>query len=80
MLFFPLWIYRSSVKITSRFTSFHLTYDIEVVMLIKCRIPSLLLVFEVLSGTSTPKRHLVELEKLDEDSYDALTSLEDSHK
>jgi hypothetical protein len=51
-LFSALWAYRTSVKTLTGFTPFQLVYGIEVVLPIKCEIPSLKLKVELLPHTS----------------------------
>ena len=39
MFFYTLWAYKTSVKIASRYTPFHLVHGVKVVLPIKCKIP-----------------------------------------
>ena len=79
MLFLALWAYRTSVKTTTGFTPFQLVYGLEAIFLIKCEIPSLKLVIQLLPETSALEERLVELEKLDGTLQDAAIANE-AHK
>jgi transposase InsO family protein len=70
-LFSTLWAYRTSMKTATRFTLFQLVYGIEVVLPIKCEIPSLKLKVEILSHTSAKEERFLYLSKLDKTRLDA---------
>lgn len=55
MFFSDLWAYKTSVKDTTVFTPFQLVYIF--VLPIKCEIPSLKLVVELLPNRSLEKEH-----------------------
>ena len=63
-LFFTLWAYTTSFKTTTSFTPFQLVYGIEVVLPIKCKIPSLKLAVELLPNTSTEEEIFLYLTNL----------------
>jgi hypothetical protein len=69
-LFSTLWAYQTSVKTTTRLTSFHLVYEIEVVLPIECKIPSLKLTVELLPHTFVEEEQLLYLTKMDETHCD----------
>ena len=48
----------------------------ESILLVECEIPSLKLVVELLPDASSLEEHLVHLEHLDEQRWDALVALE----
>ena len=66
MLFSALWAYLTLVKDATRFTPFHLVYSPEATLLIKCEIPLLKLVVELLPNISPKEECLLYLERLDE--------------
>lgn len=68
-----------SIKTATNFTPFQLVYGLESIFPIKCEIPSLKLVIELLLGTSSLEEHLVHLEHLDEQRRDA-TIINEAHK
>jgi hypothetical protein len=63
MLYLALWAYRTSIKIATGFSPFHLIYGLEAVLPIKCQIPSLKLVVQLLPDTSPLEERLVHLEQ-----------------
>jgi hypothetical protein len=71
MLYLALWAYRTSVKTATGFSPFQLIYGMEVVLPIKCQIPSLNLAVQLLLDTSPLEVRLVYLEKLNEKRHDA---------
>ena len=66
MLFSSLWAYRTSVKYATRFTPFQLVYGMEATFPIKCEVPSLKIVVELLPNTSPEEECILYLERLDE--------------
>ena len=52
MLFSAFWAYQTSAKTTTGFTPFQLVYNFKAVLLIECKIPSLLLAIELLLVTT----------------------------
>jgi hypothetical protein len=79
MLYSTLWAYRTLVKTATGFSPFQLVYGLEVVLPIKCHIPSLKLVVELLSDTSLLEEHLLYLKQLDKQHRDA-SSANEAHK
>ena len=75
-LYPTLWAYRTAVKAATGFSPYQLVHGVEYVLLIDCEIPSLKLAIELLPDTSTLEEHLVHLEQLDEQRWDALVDLE----
>jgi hypothetical protein len=80
MLFLALWMYRTSVKSTTRFTPFWLVYGVEAILPIECEIPSLKLAVELLPNTSVEKEHLLYLMQLEETQCDATLVIEAQKK
>jgi hypothetical protein len=76
MLFSALWVYRTSVKSATGFTTFQLVYGIKVVLLIECEIPSLKLAIELLPNTYAKDEFLLYLIQLDETHLDATLVIE----
>ena len=76
MLFLALWAYRTSVKTSTGFTPFQLIYGFEVVLPIKCEIPSLQIAIELLPTTSEEKKRLLYLAQLNENRRDAALAIE----
>jgi hypothetical protein len=76
MLYPALWAYRTSVKIDSGVSPFHLVHSVDLILPIECEIPSLILAVVLLLYTSNLKRRLVHLESLDEKRQDASTTVE----
>jgi hypothetical protein len=70
MLYSALWDYRTSVKTATGFSPFQLVYGLEVVLPIKCQIPSLKLAVQLLPDTSPLEEWLVHLEQLNEQRHD----------
>ena len=66
IIFSALWAYRTSMKIATGFTPFHLVYGIEAVLSIQCQIPYLQLIVELLLDTSTEEERFLYLNNLDE--------------
>ena len=79
ILFFDLWAYRTSVKIATGFTPFHLVFGLEAILLIQCQIPSLKLVVELLLDTSIEEERFLYLNNLAETRRDAALANE-AHK
>ena len=79
MLYPARWAYRMSVKTTTGFTPFQLTYGLESIFPIECEIPSLKLAVELLPDTSSLEERLLHLEHLDEQHEDA-TIMNEAHK
>jgi hypothetical protein len=69
-LFSALWDSQTSIKTTTRFTPFQLVYILEVVLSIKCEIPSLKLTIELLPHTSVEEELFLYLTKMDENRLD----------
>ena len=80
MLFPALWAYRTSVKIATSFTPFHLVFGEEAVLPIECEIHSLHLVIELLPDTQPLEQQLIMLERASEDYCVALQNLEATKK
>ena len=54
---------------------FQLAFSLEAVLPIECEIPSLKLIFELLPDTTTEEKHLLSLDQLDENRWDATLAL-----
>jgi hypothetical protein len=80
MLFSTLWVYQTSVKSTTAFTSFQLVYGIKIVLPIECEIPSLKLAVELLPNTSAEEECLLYLMQLDETHRNATLVIETQKK
>ena len=76
MLFFALWDYPTSIKTATGFTPFCLVHGIESVHPIKCQIPSLFLVVELLPDTSPLEEWLLQLEQTIEYRRASLQAIE----
>ena len=76
MLYLALWAYRTTIKTATGFSPYQLVHGLELVLPVECEIPSLKLAVELLLDTSPLEEHLVHLEQLDEQRYDALVALE----
>ena len=76
MLYPALWAYRTAVKTATGFSPYQLVHGVESILPVECEIPSLKLVVELLPDTSPLEEHLVHLEQLDEQHWDALVALE----
>ena len=70
-LFSTLWAYRTTIKTSTSFTPFQLVYGLEATLPIKCGIPSLNLVVELLPNTTIDEERLLYLNKLNETRRDA---------
>ena len=79
MLYPTLWAYRTNVKISTWFSPFQLVHGVEAVTSVESKIPSLKIAIHVLPDTTTLEEHLLNLEHLDEQHRDALTTNE-AHK
>jgi len=79
MFYLVLWVYGTSINTATSFAPFQLAYGLEVVLPIKCQIPSLKLEMELLPETSLLEEHLLYLEHIDELHHDATLSNE-AHK
>ena len=66
MLFYTSWAYRTTVKISTGFTPFHLIHGIEATLHIKYEIPTLCTSIEILPDTAPMEQCLLTLESLDE--------------
>ena len=66
VLFSTLWAYRTSMKIATGFTPFHLVYGLEAVLSIQYQIPSLQLAVELFPDTSAEEEIFLYLSNLDE--------------
>ena len=75
MIFSALWACRTSVKTSIGFTPFQLVYGLEVVLPIKCEIPSLPMAIELLPATSEEEKRLLYLAQLDENRRDAALAI-----
>ena len=58
-MFSTLWAYITSMKTTTGFKTFQLVYGLETVLPIKCEIPSMKLVVEILPNTSTEEERFL---------------------
>ena len=76
MLYPALWDYRTTVKIATNFSPYHLVHGVESILSVEYEIPSLKLAIEILPDTSPLEECLVHLEHLDEQRRDALVALE----
>ena len=61
MLFSTLGAYQTTTKIATGFTSFHLVCEIELVIAIECKIPTLHTVLTLLPDTTPLEQHLLHL-------------------
>jgi hypothetical protein len=66
MLFSSLWAYRTTVKIATSFTSFHLIHRIESTLPIEREIPTLRTAIELLPNTTPMEQFLLNSDSLDE--------------
>eukprot|EP00253_Pinus_taeda_P020453 PITA_20453 len=66
MLYPMLWEYQTSVKTATGFTPFQLSYGLEAVLPIECQVPSLQIIVELFSSTTTEEECLLYLNQLDE--------------
>jgi hypothetical protein len=81
MLYSVIWVYRTYVKTAIGFSPFQIIYGLEAVFPIKCEIPSLKFVVQLLLDTSPLEEQLVNLEQLDEQRRDvALANKAHKHK
>jgi len=71
-LYSALWAYRTTIKTTTGFTPFHLVHGMEAVLPIKCEIPTLRMVVDLLPDTSPLEQRLLFLDRLDEDQRASL--------
>jgi transposase InsO family protein len=76
MIYPALWAYQTTIKTTTGFSPFQLVHDVELILPIKCKIPSLNLAVMLLLDTSDLERRLVHLESHDEQRQDAFTTIE----
>jgi hypothetical protein len=76
IIFLALWAYWMLVKSSTGFTPFQLVYGIEFVLSIKCEIPSLKLVAELLPKTTMEEECLLYLMQLDETRCDTILVIE----
>eukprot|EP00253_Pinus_taeda_P022279 PITA_22279 len=65
-----------NVKTSTSFTPFQLVYDLEVVLPIQCKIPSLQIAVQLLPATFEEEKHLLYLAQLDENQHNAALSVE----
>jgi len=80
MLFSSLWAYRTAIKTTTSFTPFHLVHGIEATLPIKCEIPTLRTVIELLTEKGPTEKCLLTLESLNEDRRSSLQHNEATKK
>jgi hypothetical protein len=80
MLFSSLWAYRTTVKTSTIFTSFHLVHGIEATLPIECEIPMLRTSIELLPDTTPMEQRLLTLESLDEYRWYSLQNNEVAKK
>ena len=80
MLYPALWAYQTLVKNATNFSPFQLVHGMELILPVECEIPSLKLAVELLPDTSDLERHLVHLESLNEQRWDAFTTIEANKK
>lgn len=66
-LYSAFWAYCTTIKTVMRFAPFHLVHVIEVVLPIKCEIPILRSVFDLLPDTTPLEKCILLLECLDEE-------------
>ena len=66
ILYSALWVYRTSVRNTTRFTPFQLVYGLEAILLIQCEMSSLKIAIDLLPDTSEEEARLLNLIHLDE--------------
>ena len=78
-LFFVLWDYSTTIKTSAGFTPFQLVYRLEATLPIRCEIPSLKPVVELLPNTTTEEERFLYFNKLDETHQDA-TLANEVHK
>jgi hypothetical protein len=71
MLYQPLWAYRTSDKTFISFSPFQLVHDVDSILPIESKIPSLRLAFNLLPDTFDLEECLAHLESLDERRRDA---------
>ena len=76
ILYPALWAYRTTVKTTTIFSPYQLVHGVDSILAVECEIPSLKLSVELIPDTSPLEERLVHLEQLDEQSRDALVTLE----
>jgi len=65
MVFSTLWAYFTVVKSFMGFTPFHLLYEVEFVLSIKCNSSTLHSTIELLLDTTPLEKRLVQLEHID---------------
>ena len=80
MLYPTLWAYQTSLKTATSFSPFQLVHGLESIFLVKWEIPSLKLPVELLPNTLDLEICLVHLESLDEQRWDAFTTIEANKK
>jgi hypothetical protein len=80
MLFSTLWAYRTTVKMTTGFTPFHLVHGVKATLPIKCEIPTLHTAIELLPDTAPMEQRLLNLDSLDEDHRYSLQNNEVAKK
>ena len=78
-LYSELWDYRTTVKKSTSYTPFQLVYGLEDTLPIRCEIPSLKPVVELLPNTTTEEERFLYFNKLDETHQDA-TLANEVHK
>jgi len=65
MIYFSLWACCTLIKMSTRFTPFHLVYMLEAVLLIKCEIPTIRTPIKILLDTSSLEQRLIQLEHVE---------------
>jgi hypothetical protein len=76
MLYPALWAYQTSVKTSTDFSPFQLVHNVESILHIECKIPSLRLEITLLPNTFNLEQCLIHLESLDEKRRDASMNIE----
>lgn len=72
MVFLALWAYHTTIKASTRFTTFQLVYGVKFVLPIKCEIPTLHSTIELLSNTTPLEERLAQIEHNDRISQQPL--------
>jgi hypothetical protein len=80
ILFSSLWEYRTTVKISTGFMPLHLVHGVEVILPIKCEIPTLSTTIDLLPDTTLIEKRFLSLESVDEDRQSSLQNNEAAKK